>query len=58
MLYSLLFVIKKILTDIGKSIMCSSSNKHLTVKDKETTHFDLQKRKLKPREKWSFECHM
>lgn len=51
MLYSLLFVIEKVLTDTGKSIMCSNSNKRLTVKDMETTHIDLQKRKVKSREK-------
>lgn len=48
----------KVPTDIGKNVMCSNNNKHLTVKDMETIHFDLQKRKLKPREKWPFECHI
>ena len=52
----LLSVIKKVLTDTeikARKSMGSNSNKHLTLKDMETNHFDLQKRKWKPREKCS-----
>lgn len=62
MLNFLLFVIRKVLTDTGrkakKNIMHSNRDKHLTSKHMETIHFDSQERKLKPRERWFFECHI